>query len=106
LKIEILFTLFTFLSLALVACGTAEAAQTGNQDEVAQRLDTVTPSLMRRYRVPGTAVALVQDGEIVWAEGYGLKNRKSDAPVTSETVFLIASPAKPVTAGEALTPAK
>jgi CubicO group peptidase (beta-lactamase class C family) len=95
---HLLFTLFTLLSLALVARGTAEAAQTGNQDEVAQRLDTVTPSLMRRNRVPGTAVALVQDGEIVWAEGYGLKNKKSDAPVTSETVFLIASPAKPVTA--------
>jgi CubicO group peptidase (beta-lactamase class C family) len=47
---------------------------------------------------PGLAVALVQDGEVVWAAGYGLSDPATGRPVTASTRFQAASLAKPVTA--------
>jgi CubicO group peptidase (beta-lactamase class C family) len=47
---------------------------------------------------PGLAVALVQDGEVVWAAGYGVADRTTGRPVTASTRFQAASLSKPVTA--------
>jgi CubicO group peptidase (beta-lactamase class C family) len=47
---------------------------------------------------PGLAMALVQDGEVVWVAGYGLADPATGQPVTASTRFQAASLAKPVTA--------
>ena len=39
------------------------------------------------YHVPGAAVAIVQGGEIVYAEGFGLREIGGDDLVTPETIF-------------------
>jgi CubicO group peptidase (beta-lactamase class C family) len=92
------FILFALLSLVLVACGAAWAAQPTSQDEVVQQLDDAIQSALRRHDVPGTAVALVQNGEMSWVQGYGLADPAQGLPVIPETVFEAASVAKPVTA--------
>jgi CubicO group peptidase (beta-lactamase class C family) len=48
--------------------------------------------------VPGLAVALVDDGRVGWARGYGLADRSTRVPVTPATRFQAASVSKPVTA--------
>ncbi len=52
---------------------------------------------MRQLRVPGVAVAIVQDGETVYAEGFGVRKIGSDEPVTPTTRFMIGSSTKPLT---------
>jgi CubicO group peptidase (beta-lactamase class C family) len=47
---------------------------------------------------PGLAVALVQDGQVVWAAGYGVADGATRRPVTAATRFQAASLSKPVTA--------
>ena len=47
---------------------------------------------------PGLAVALVQDGRVVWAAGYGVADRTTGRPPTAATRFQAASLSKPVTA--------
>jgi CubicO group peptidase (beta-lactamase class C family) len=47
---------------------------------------------------PGAAIAIVQDGEIVYKKGYGMANLEYDIPVTPATVFHIASVSKQFTA--------
>lgn len=47
--------------------------------------------------VPGVAVAIVQGGEIVYAEGFGVKEIGGDDPVTADTVFSIGSTTKSMT---------
>ncbi len=42
---------------------------------------------MDQYRVPGLAVAIVEDGKIVFAKGYGVTELASGAPVTPGTAF-------------------
>jgi len=47
--------------------------------------------------VPGAAVAIVQGGEIVYAQGFGIKEIGSNDPVTADTVFSIGSLGKAMT---------
>ena len=53
---------------------------------------------MKYYNVPGVSVAVIDNGEIAWAKGYGIKETSSNDPVTTETLFQAASISKPVTA--------
>jgi CubicO group peptidase (beta-lactamase class C family) len=53
---------------------------------------------MRHYNVPGVSIALIQDGRIAWARGYGVLDATSRIPVTPKTLFQAASLSKPVTA--------
>ena len=53
---------------------------------------------MARWEVPGLAIAIVQDGKLVFAEGYGVRILGSKDKVDAETVFSIASCTKGLTA--------
>ncbi|MDP4536327.1 serine hydrolase domain-containing protein [Alkalimonas collagenimarina] len=57
---------------------------------------TVTERLSH-HKVPGISFALIQNGEVSWAQGYGTIAASSDQAVTVNTVFQAASIAKPVT---------
>jgi CubicO group peptidase (beta-lactamase class C family) len=50
------------------------------------------------YAVPGAAVALVQDGRLTLAEGFGVRDLATGAPTTADTIFQLASVSKTFTA--------
>ena len=54
------------------------------------------------YKTPGLSVAVINDGRIEWARGYGFTEVGGKKPVTTETMFQAASISKPVTAMAAL----
>ena len=81
-------------SVALLALASSLAAQT-NQ-EAARRLDSLFASY--NARTPGAAVAVVKDGEVVFSKGYGMADLGHDIPITTRTVFNIASVSKQFTA--------
>ncbi len=54
--------------------------------------------LMARFRVPGVSVAVIWNGEIHWARGYGVADAETGSPVDPATAFQAASISKPVTA--------
>ncbi len=62
---------------------------------------TTLQAEMQRLHVPGVSIAVVRNGHIAWAKGYGVAN-KDGAPVTPDTLFQAASISKPVTAFAAL----
>ena len=53
---------------------------------------------LSEYAVPGAAIALVQDGRLVLAEGFGVRDLATGAPTTADTVFQLASVSKTFTA--------
>lgn len=53
---------------------------------------------LAEYAVPGAAIALVQDGRLVLAEGFGVRDLATGAPTTAGTVFPLASVSKTFTA--------
>jgi CubicO group peptidase (beta-lactamase class C family) len=57
---------------------------------------------MAYYKVPGISFALLDEGEMVWAKGYGLMEAGSGRTVTPDTIFQVASISKPVSAMVAL----
>jgi len=48
--------------------------------------------------VPGCALGVVQDGELVYGRGYGMANLEHDIPITTESVFRTGSVSKQFTA--------
>ncbi len=64
----------------------------------ATRLDPLFTAYAERSHVPGLAVGLEVDGELVWAKGYGVRDLTARAPVDPDTLFRIASMTKAFTA--------
>jgi len=51
---------------------------------------------MHHYQVPGVSIAVISNGEIEWAKGYGVIEAGGTQPVTPDTVFQACSVSKPV----------
>lgn len=56
---------------------------------------------MAAYHVPGVSIAVIHEGAIEWAKGFGVVEAGGD-PVTTETLFQAGSISKPVAAMAAL----
>lgn len=57
---------------------------------------------LRAYGVAGLSVAVIDDGQIAWARGYGVANSNTGEAVTPGTLFQAASISKPLAALGAL----
>lgn len=57
---------------------------------------------MQHFNVPGISIALIENGKVAWARGYGVRDLQTNTPVNAETVFQAASVSKPVSAIAAL----
>lgn len=53
---------------------------------------------MAKHRVPGLSLAVIQDGRVLSARGYGLANIELAVPAERDTVYEVASLTKPITA--------
>jgi len=56
--------------------------------------DDFVEQVMKDWKVPGVAVAIVKDARVVYAQGYGYRNVKRGLKVTPDTLFAIASCSK------------
>jgi len=65
---------------------------------VERRVDDYIRAEMAREQIPGLALGVYRNGEIVKVQGYGVANTKTRAPVTPETIFQSGSVGKQFTA--------
>jgi CubicO group peptidase (beta-lactamase class C family) len=92
----------TVLLAAACLCACADAVGPDPSDVTyeeglvgfAARLD----SFRVRLRIPGMSAALVHDGSVVWATGFGMANVEQRVPATGTTPFHLASLTKPFAA--------
>jgi len=68
----------------------------------ASKVDQYVSATMVLQSLPGISIAVVKDGQLVYAKGYGVANRDQNIPVTSETLFNLASVSKAFTAVAAM----
>jgi len=66
-------------------------------DEGLSELRAFVEEQMEAFGVPGTSIAIVQDGEVVHAEGFGTTSAGGGEPVTPETHMMIGSTGKTMT---------
>ncbi|MFF2277618.1 serine hydrolase [Agromyces sp. NPDC058126] len=68
----------------------------GALDPALESLPELVERVLDETGVPGAAVAVVHQGETVFAEGFGVRKVGEDDPVDAETVFQVASMSKPI----------
>ena len=78
------------------------AAQTGLNVAGMGVFDELLPEFMQEHGIPGAAIAVVKDGRLVLAKGYGLADVEVGEAVQPDSLFRIASISKPVTAAAVL----
>ena len=66
--------------------------------EIAKTLNTD----VARGRIPGAVVAIARRGKLVYFEAFGYRDKAAGVPMTTDTIFNIASMTKPMTAVAAL----
>lgn len=71
-------------------------------DAIVADLERFIPETMRASDIPGVAIALIRDGDVVWMEGFGFANAITRQPITPDTLFEVASNSKVVTAYTAM----
>src|SRR5215470_13245116 len=97
------------LSFVLIALTSSSAlAQTKNKKaapaaaptDPAERLrglDDLAAKAMEEWKIPGVALAVVADGKVIYAKGYGYRDAEKKLPVTPDTLFAIGSITKSFT---------
>lgn len=65
-------------------------------DRIIANLEAQVPALMQGELIPGLGLAIIQNGELFWTRGFGVRNRYTNKPVTNDTVFAAASLNKPL----------
>jgi CubicO group peptidase (beta-lactamase class C family) len=65
-------------------------------------LDDLIGAEMRKRHISGLSLAIIEDGKIMKAKGYGVTEQAGTAPVTTSTLFQAGSISKPVSALGAL----
>ncbi len=68
------------------------------QNELPPDLDAYVARALKEFEVPGLAIAVVKDGKVAIARGYGVRKIGEAAPVNERTLFGIASNTKAFTA--------
>lgn len=71
-------------------------AVTRYPEDLIDMLQRKVPESMERNGCPGLSLALVEEGALRWAQGFGVTSTVTNEPVDDETVFEAASLGKPV----------
>jgi hypothetical protein len=74
----------------------------GDYDYTITYAESRISQVMKEKHLPGFAVVLVDDQNIIWQETFGLANLEEDQPVEADTVFRLWSVSKAFTALEIL----
>jgi len=90
------FRRFAVLFLAAILTSSGRAQSPPANISLAD-LDGYVAASMRTFNVPGMAVAIVKDGKIVVAKGYGVRKLGDSTPVDEFTMFGIGSNTKAFT---------
>ncbi|EAR01462.1 serine hydrolase [Maribacter sp. HTCC2170] len=87
------------LLLALLLSFTISAQKEKKEiDQFVNELDQKIPQLLNDFIVPGTAIAIIENGEIILQKGYGFSNIDKGTQVTNTTGFNIGSISKTIAA--------
>ena len=91
------------LAALLLAClaplmAQGQTAEASERDAIYDNIDSYARKVLRQWSIPGFALEVVKDGEVVLAKGYGVRDRIDKVPVDANTVFQIGSVSKSFTA--------
>lgn len=86
-------------TLAFTTLAYTPVAQAQNAEDIRANAEAV----LEAFKVPGIAVVAVKDGEVILAEGFGVRDIATNEPVNADTLFGIASNTKAFTSAAIAT---
>ena len=96
---RVLLVIPLFLTIILLVVFSAIDTPT-SAPELQQKLDILVEQLEQQRQtlhVPGMAIAVVKDDEVILTHGFGIASVEKETPVTPETIFAIGSSTKAFT---------
>ena len=86
------------LVVVLTALVTASFAQNTERSFIKDSLDNYIIKALHDWNIPGVAVCIVKDSQVVLLKGYGVKQMNTNDSVDENTLFMIGSNTKAFTA--------
>lgn len=85
-------------AFALACLLSAAASIAAASSDRFEPVRTLAREKMRQEGLPSMAVAVAQDGKVIWEEAWGLANVEKKITSTPQTMYSLASTTKPITA--------
>jgi len=111
LRINRVFTILILVALILSACQPIQPVVPGQEttdiaaklataldDATVAKIEGIIQKAMTDYPVPGLAMCIVKDGQVVYSKGFGFADVESKKPVTPQSVLIQASITKSLVA--------
>ncbi|RYF91110.1 MAG: serine hydrolase [Chitinophagaceae bacterium] len=89
--------LYCSILISLLTLSATAQKGSKNKDRFAG-FDTAMARVLKQWKIPGFAVAVVEKNKVVYAKGFGYKDLEAKQPVTTNTQFAIGSCTKAFTA--------
>lgn len=89
--------LIALSTLQNVNAQTLSASNSASNINKIERIESSVHKVMSTFQVPGIAVAIIKDNEVVLSKGFGVLKHGSKEPVNADTLFGIASNTKAMT---------
>jgi CubicO group peptidase (beta-lactamase class C family) len=96
-----MFRISITLTLALLTAALAQKSVTGPPGQLNEKVDKLF-SQWDKPDSPGCALGVIKDGKFIYKRGYGSANLDYNVPLSSESIFYIASTSKQFTAASIL----
>jgi CubicO group peptidase (beta-lactamase class C family) len=97
MKKHFLYVCLPFLMISFFAQAQTSKTSRNNKDTVAI-FDAYVQKAVKDWNIPGLAIMVVKNNEVVFKKTYGVKSLETNTPVTNETYFACASTTKAMTA--------
>jgi N-acyl-D-amino-acid deacylase len=91
------FLLLVTLAMTLPDTAPARLPVTGPAVAGLESFDNLMTSFVKTHRIPGASLAVVRNGKIIYARGFGYADTASGHAVKPDSLFRIASLSKPIT---------
>ena len=91
-----------FLALILSSCNEQIPAHHASLRQLSGQLDSIGNLFLETGEVLGFSIAVLSEGDTLYAKGFGYADPAKSIPVDDKTIFNIASVTKPHTAAIAL----
>ncbi|OIJ20693.1 hypothetical protein BKP45_08600 [Anaerobacillus alkalidiazotrophicus] len=75
-----------------------DLTRTTDLDKLIKDVETKTDKMLSKYKIPGAAISVLEDGQVKWIGTFGYADLDANSKVEQNTVFQVASISKSVTA--------
>ena len=93
---------FLISAVVLFLCTISTAQQEKLSPAKKSQIEAAVAKFMTTTHAPGVSVAVVENGELEWANGFGLADVENNVPASEHTLYRLGSISKPLTAVGAL----